>query len=108
MPWLGFGLVCLCLEIWLALFSISRLLFLMLGVTKLLLNFVWSEGFRGGPLLDIHGSLQLLTSSHLRERDQALLRSVMVGNVWNGFLLGRVRNKVLPCRFCGAPDSDGH
>ena len=32
-------------------------------------------------------------------RDKALLRSVMVGGVWNGFLLGRVR---------GAPDGDGH
>ena len=33
------------------------------------------EGFRGGPLLDIHGSLQLLNSSHVRERDKALLRN---------------------------------
>ena len=66
------------------------------------------QGFRGGPLLDIHGSLQLLTSSHVRERDKGLLRSVMVGGVWNGFLLGRVRNQVVPCRFCGAPDHDGH
>ena len=24
------------------------------------------EGFRGGPLLDVHGSLQLLNSSHVR------------------------------------------
>ena len=52
--------------------------------------------------------LQLLTSSHVRERDKALLRSVMVGGVWNGFLLGRVRRQVVPCRFCGAPDDDGH
>ena len=37
------------------------------------------EGFRGGPLLDVHGSLQVLSSSHFRERDKALLRSVMVG-----------------------------
>ena len=68
------------------------------------------EGFRGGPLLDIHGSLQLLNSSHVRERerDKALLRSTMVGGVWNGFLLGRIRNQVLPCRFCGKPDGDGH
>ena len=42
------------------------------------------KGFRGGPLLDAHGSLQLLNSSHVRERDKALLRSVMVGGVWNG------------------------
>ena len=65
-------------------------------------------GFRGGPLLDVHGSLQLLTSSHVRERDEALLRSIMVGGVWNGFLLGRVRGQIVPCRFCGAPDCDGH
>ena len=28
---------------------------------------------------------------HVRKRDKALLRSVMVGSDWNGFLLGRVR-----------------
>ena len=28
------------------------------------------EGFRGGPLLDVHASLQLLNSSHVRERDK--------------------------------------
>ena len=66
------------------------------------------KGFRGGPLLDVHGSLQLLNSSHVRERDKALLRSVMVGSVWNGFQLGRVRDQPVPCRFCGAPDGDGH
>ena len=27
------------------------------------------QGFRGGPLLDVHGSLQLLNSSHARERE---------------------------------------
>ena len=32
----------------------------------------------------------------------------MVGGVWNGFLLGRVRGQPVPCRFCGAPDGDGH
>ena len=52
------------------------------------------QGFRGGPLLDVRGSLQLLNSSHVRERDKALLRSIMVGGVWNGFLLGRVRHQV--------------
>ena len=57
------------------------------------------EGFRGGPLLDVHGSLQLLDSSHVRERDQAFLWSVMVGGVWNGFSLGRVRSQPVPCRF---------
>ena len=65
-------------------------------------------GFRGGPLLVVHGSLQLLNSSHVRERDEALLRSIMVGGVWNGLLLGRVRGRAVPFRFCGAPDNDGH
>ena len=54
------------------------------------------------------GSPELLNSSHVTERDKGLFRSVMVGSVWNGFLLGRVRNQVLPCRFCGALDHDGH
>ena len=66
------------------------------------------KGFQGGPLFDVHGSLQLLNSSHVRERDKGLLRSVMLGGVWNGFFLGRARNQVLPCRFCSAPDNDGH
>ena len=65
-------------------------------------------GRKGFPLLDIHGSLQLLNSSHVRERDKALLRAIIVGGVWNGFLLSRVRGQVIPCRFCSAPDGDGH
>ena len=75
---------------------------------KVAVDLCGRKGFRGGPLLDIDGSLQLLNSSHVRERDKGLLRSVMVGGVWNVFLLGRVRNQTVPCRFCGAPDHDGH
>ena len=67
-----------------------------------------SEGFWCGPLLDIHGSLQLLNSSHVRDRDKALLRTIMVGGVWNGFLHGQVRSQAVPCRFCGALDNYGH
>ena len=66
---------------------------------KVSLDLCCRKGFRGGPLLDVQGSLQLLTSSHVRERDRALLRSIMVGGVWNGFLLCRVRGQVVPCRF---------
>ena len=66
------------------------------------------KGFRGGPLLDIHGSLQLLNSSHVQEREKALLRSVMVGGVWNGFLLSEVRGRDVQCQFCGVPDGNGH
>ena len=38
---------------------------------------------------------------HVRERNKALLRAIMVGGVWNGFLLGRIRGQLVPCRFCG-------
>ena len=58
--------------------------------------------------MEKHGSLQLLNSSHVRERDKALLRGVMIGGVWNGFLLGKARGQPVPFRFCGAPDGDGH
>ena len=53
------------------------------------------KGFRGGPSFDIDGTLQLLNSDHVRERDKALLRSILVGGVWNGFLLGK--SKVRMC-----------
>ena len=66
------------------------------------------KGFRGGPLLDIRGSLQLVNSSHVRERDKGLLRCILVGGAWNGFLLSKVKGQPVPCRFCGAPESDGH
>ena len=46
---------------------------------RLQLIFAVREGFRSGPFLDIFGSLQHLNSSRVRERDEALLRSVMVG-----------------------------
>ena len=29
--------------------------------------------------------MQLLHSDHVRERDKALLRCILVGGVWNGF-----------------------
>ena len=66
------------------------------------------KGFRGGPLLDFRGTMQLLFSSHVRDRDKALLRGILSGGVWNGFLLGKVQGENVPCRFCGGPDGDGH
>ena len=42
------------------------------------------------------------------ERDKALLRGVLVGCVWNGFLLEKVKNCHVPCRFCGGDDNGGH
>ena len=58
--------------------------------------------------MDNHGTLQLFNSAHVRERDKALLGSVLVGGVWNGYLLERVRGQHVPCQFCGGPDRDGH
>ena len=37
------------------------------------------KGFRWGPLLDFWGSMQLLFSSHVRDRDKALLRGILSG-----------------------------
>ena len=48
-PWLGFGLVCLYLVIWLAQFSIFVLLSLMLGVIGLLLTFASVKVFVVAP-----------------------------------------------------------
>ena len=66
------------------------------------------QGFLGGEFADFHGSLQLLTSSHLRERDKMLLRAILCGGVWNGFLLGKAKKEDVPCRFCGKRDGDRH
>ena len=41
-------------------------------------------------------------------RDEALLRSIFVGGVWNGFLLHKVKGQRVLCRFCGGDDGDGH
>ena len=37
------------------------------------------KGVRGAQFLDVKGSSQLLISSHLRERDKMLLRSILSG-----------------------------
>ena len=37
-----------------------------------------------------------------------LLRAILSGGVWNGFFLSKVKKEAVPCRFCGAPDNDGH
>ena len=66
------------------------------------------EGFLGVQFADFKGSLQLLISFHLRERDRMLLRAILCGVVWNGFLLGQAKKDDVPCRFCGKKDGDGH
>ena len=58
------------------------------------------KGFLGGEFSDYQGSLQQLTSSHLRDRDKMLLRAILCWGVWNGFLLGKAKKVDVPCRFC--------
>ena len=37
-----------------------------------------------------------------------LLRAILSGGVWNGFLLSKAKKEDIPCRFRGAPDNGGH
>ena len=37
-----------------------------------------------------------------------LLRSILCGRVWNGFLLGQAWKDEVPCRFCGRKDGVDH
>ena len=85
------------------------LLSLVLGGVRFLRDLCARKGFSwGGPSLDTDGTLQLLDSDHVRERDEALIRSILVGGVWNGFLLGKIHGRDVPCRFCGGRDHDGY
>ena len=79
----------------------------MIGAIRFRLIFVLAKIFRGGPFKDFAGAQQLLNSSHVRERQKAVLRTNWVGAVWNGFLLGGVRGQPVPCRFCGKAVGDG-
>ena len=80
----------------------------MPGAFGYILRFLSGRVFLGAEFSDLQGSLQLLDSSHLRERDKMLLRAILCGGVWNGFLLGKAKKEDVPCRFCGKRDGDGH
>ena len=67
--------------------SIFRVLLVRNGSSMLAPSWLRGKGFAGAQCLDVTGSLQLLNSSHLRESDKMLLRSILCGVVWNGFLL---------------------
>ena len=54
------------------------------------------------------GGVRFLLTLTTFGRDKDLLRSILVGGVWNGFLLQKVKGQRVPCRFCGGTDSDGH
>ena len=66
------------------------------------------KGFLGGPFFDWEGTKQLLFSFYLREWDKMLLRCILCGGAWNGFLLGKTqrrRSSVPPFWRVGG---DGH
>ena len=68
-------------------------------------NGTWfSLGFRAG-WLDAAVSSSLTFFSHFRERDKMLLRAILSGKVWNGFLHSKVEKENVLWRFCG---DDGH
>ena len=85
------------------------MLFGKLGRQRSALTFVEDrDSGWGSPMLDIAGSLQLLHAPHVKRRDKVLFRRIMVGGVWNGFLLGHARGEIVPCRFFGGFDGPGH
>ena len=95
----GFGLPSSRLQCFRGQSYIFRALFWKLGNSKLVLS--WRVGgVRGPQFLDVKGSSQRLASSHLREREQMFLRSILSGGVWSGFLLGKVWNEDVRCLFC--------
>ena len=59
------------------------------------------QGFLGGEFADFHGSLQLLISSHLRERDKMLLRAILCGEFGTDSFLVRPRRKTFLVVFVG-------
>ena len=57
------------------------------------------KGFLGGEFADFQVSLQLLTSSHLRERDKMLLRGILCGVFGTESFLARPRRKMFLVDF---------
>ena len=71
----------------LVLFSIFGLLFLTLGGIRLLLIYALVGAFVVALCLIFLVHISFITPLMFRERDKALLRSIMVGAVWNGSCL---------------------
>ena len=89
--------------IWLAQFSIFVLLFSDAWRNRVAADLCRRKGFRSGPLLDVHGSLQLLLSFNGREVYKALLRFVPLWLVVSGrvFLLVEFVVSLLHVDFVG-------
>ena len=74
---------------------------------KVSADFCARKDFWEGPWLDVDGTLQLFDSDHVRERDKALLRGILVGSVWNGCLLGKGERSACTLSVLWGADSDG-
>ena len=45
------------------------------------------------------GFSRLFTTTYLREREKMLLRAILCGGIWNGFLFGKAKKEDVPSRF---------
>ena len=70
--WVGVGLGCPCLVIWLASVQHFKTAILDAWRNKVAAELCGRKGFRRGPMLAAFGSLQLPNSSHVRRTDKAL------------------------------------
>ena len=66
------------------------------------------KGFLGSDFADFQGSLQLLTSSHLRERDKMLFMAFCVGVFGTDSFLASPRRKTFLVDFVVKKNGDGH
>ena len=83
-------------------------IFLMLGVMRLLLTFVARRVFEVGLCWISMAPCSSLILLVFEKEIRLSFVAPWLGVFGMGFSLLRVRSQVVPCRFCGAPDSDGH
>ena len=71
-------------------------------------SYLRGRAFRVLSLLILRALYNYLPRRNLRKRDKMLLRAILRGGVWNGFLFGKAKKEDVPCRFCGKRNGDGH
>ena len=99
--WLDLGLVYPFLVAWLVLFSISRLLFLML-------TFVAGRVFEVGLCWMSMAPCSSLILLMLEREIRLCFAASWLGVSGMVFFFVKFVVEIVPCQFCGAPDGDGH